>query len=76
MARIDFTDLHVLVTGGSSGIGRAFVRRAFVRLMVDRRARVCVIALPDDDLIDAERELTVRGAVSLVGWPTCAISRR
>jgi 3-dehydrosphinganine reductase len=57
MAHIDFADLHVVVTGGSSGIGRAFVRR-----MVERQARVSVIALPDDDLVDVESELKARGA--------------
>jgi 3-dehydrosphinganine reductase len=57
MATADFADAHVIVTGGSSGIGRAFVRR-----MVDRQACVSVIALPDDDLADLERELKDRQA--------------
>jgi 3-dehydrosphinganine reductase len=48
---------HVLVTGGSSGIGRAFVRQ-----VMDRRARVSVLALSDADLAETERELDRRGA--------------
>lgn len=51
-----FANAHVLVTGGSSGIGRAFVRR-----MLDLDARVSVVALPDDDLADTERELRKGG---------------
>jgi 3-dehydrosphinganine reductase len=57
MAGVDFTEAHVLVTGGSSGIGRAFVRR-----MVDAGARVSVVALADDDLASTEAELRDRGA--------------
>jgi 3-dehydrosphinganine reductase len=57
MAGAGFAGRHVVVTGGSSGIGRAFVRR-----VADRRAHVSVIALPDDDLVDVERELKGRGA--------------
>lgn len=48
-----------MVTGGSSGIGRAFVRQVLAR-----GARVSVLALPDDDLADVEDELRARGAVS------------
>jgi 3-dehydrosphinganine reductase len=48
---------HVLVTGGSSGIGRAFVRH-----VLDRGARVSVLALPDADLAATEHELDPRGA--------------
>jgi len=61
VTRIDFAHAHVLVTGGSSGIGRAFVRR-----VLDRDARVTVAALPDDDLVDTERELNHRGATYTV----------
>ena len=57
MAGVDLADAHVLVTGGSSGIGRAFVRR-----MVDVGARVSVLALADDDLAATDRELRDRGA--------------
>jgi 3-dehydrosphinganine reductase len=46
---------HVLVTGGSSGIGRAFVRQA-----CDRGATVSVLALDDDDLWSTEQELSDR----------------
>jgi NAD(P)-dependent dehydrogenase (short-subunit alcohol dehydrogenase family) len=45
-------DAHVLVTGGSSGIGRAFVRQ-----VVARGAHVSVLALPDDDLGRTAEEL-------------------
>lgn len=61
MASDGFADRHVLVTGGSSGIGRAFVH-----CMVDRHARVSVIALPDGDLADLEQELTDRAATFVV----------
>lgn len=54
----DLSTAHVIVTGGSSGIGRAFVRQ-----VVGRGARVSVLALPDDDLADTERELRSRGAI-------------
>ena len=50
-------DTHVVVTGGSSGIGRAFVRQ-----VVARGARVSVLALPDDDLDDTAAELRAAGA--------------
>jgi NAD(P)-dependent dehydrogenase (short-subunit alcohol dehydrogenase family) len=57
MTSVNVADAHVIVTGGSSGIGRAFVRRA-----VGLGARVSVIALPDDDLSDTDRELREQGA--------------
>jgi 3-dehydrosphinganine reductase len=57
MTNVDFANAHVIVTGGSSGIGRAFVRR-----VVDRGARVSVIALGDEDLADVYRELHERKA--------------
>lgn len=57
MANVVFADAHVLVTGGSSGIGRAFVRR-----MVEAGARVSVVALPDEDLASTDAELRGRGA--------------
>lgn len=50
-------DAHVVVTGGSSGIGRAFVRQ-----VVDRGARVSVLALPDADLAATVEELRTLGA--------------
>lgn len=56
MASIRLASAHVLVTGGSSGIGRAFVRR-----VVALGARVSVIALPGDDLTGTEQELKRRG---------------
>lgn len=61
MADIDLAEKHVLVTGGSSGIGRAVVRQ-----MVRRSARVSVIALPDADLEDVEHELRASGATYCV----------
>lgn len=48
---------HVLVTGGSSGIGRAFVRQ-----VVARGARVSVLALDDSDLAETADELRSLGA--------------
>lgn len=56
MADNAFADRHVLVTGGSSGIGRAFVAR-----MARRAARVSVVALPDDDLAQTEHDLKRAG---------------
>ncbi|MBD0322653.1 MAG: SDR family oxidoreductase [Aldersonia sp.] len=61
---VDFADAHVVVTGGSSGIGRAFVRRT-----VALGARVSVIALPDGDLADTERELGVTTVAADVADP-------
>ncbi len=55
MPRIDFKDSHVVVTGGSSGIGRAFVRR-----VADRGARVSVLALDDQHLAATADELDRR----------------
>ena len=49
---------HVLVTGGSSGIGRAFVRQ-----VAARGARVSVLALPDTDLAETGDALDAEGAV-------------
>jgi 3-dehydrosphinganine reductase len=57
MASVQLANSHVLVTGGSSGIGRAFVRR-----VAALGARVSVVALPDDDLSGTERELRKGGA--------------
>lgn len=57
MGRFDFTDAHVVVTGGSSGIGRAYVRR-----VVGAGARVSVIALHDEDLVSTSAELRRLGA--------------
>lgn len=42
---MDYLNKHVIVTGGSSGIGRALVRR-----LADRGARVSIVALADADL--------------------------
>lgn len=53
---------HVVVTGGSSGIGRAFVRQ-----VIRSGARVSVLALPDQALADTERELQATGAAYTVG---------
>jgi 3-dehydrosphinganine reductase len=50
-------DAHVVVTGGSSGIGLAFVRQ-----VLPRGARVSVLALPDDDLAATAAEFTRLGA--------------
>ena len=57
MVRFDFTDAHVVVTGGSSGMGRACVRR-----VVEAGARVSVIALDDEDLVATDAELRRLGA--------------
>jgi 3-dehydrosphinganine reductase len=51
-----WADAHVVVTGGSSGIGRAFVRQ-----VAARGARVSVLALPDGDLADVAAELRSGG---------------
>ena len=51
---------HAIVTGGSSGIGRALVGR-----LADRGARVSIVALDDDDLATVAAEHRHRnGAVS------------
>ncbi len=51
-----FAGAHVLVTGGSSGIGLAFVRR-----VLDLGARVSLVALDDADLEETRAELGRRG---------------
>jgi 3-dehydrosphinganine reductase len=56
-----FAGAHVLVTGGSSGIGLAFVRR-----VLGLGARVSVVALDDGDLETTGAELRRRGADHLV----------
>ncbi|MGN6575014.1 MAG: SDR family oxidoreductase [Nocardioides sp.] len=61
MSRIEFADAHVVVTGGSSGIGRAFVRR-----VADMGARVTVVALDDQDLAATGEELDRRGTPYVV----------
>jgi 3-dehydrosphinganine reductase len=58
----DWGSAHVVVTGGSSGIGRAFVRQ-----VVRRGAGVSVLALPDQDLTETEGELRALGAAYTVG---------
>ena len=42
---MEYRDVHVMVTGGSSGIGRALVGQ-----LADRGARVSILALDDSDL--------------------------
>lgn len=54
-------DAHVVVTGGSSGIGRAFVRS-----VVSRGAAVSVLALDDRYLAETASELTTTGARHVV----------
>lgn len=54
---VDLSRAHVIVTGGSSGIGRAFTRR-----VVAAGARVSVLALDDADLAATDRELGALGA--------------
>jgi 3-dehydrosphinganine reductase len=54
-------DAHVLVTGGSSGIGRAFVRQA-----IGRGAKVSVLALDDGDLDATADELVALGTGHVV----------
>jgi 3-dehydrosphinganine reductase len=56
-----FEDRHAVVTGGSSGIGLALVRR-----FVERGARVSVLALDDTDLA-ALREEGLPGVVLAAG---------
>lgn len=56
-----WTGRHVIVTGGSSGIGRAFVRE-----VVGRGARVSVLALDDADLAMAKAELDALVAPAVV----------
>src|SRR5512143_1144595 len=51
---------HVVVTGGSSGIGRAFVRQ-----VAARGAAVSVLALDDDDLASTAAEFGARGTPGL-----------
>lgn len=54
---------HALVTGGSSGIGRALVHQ-----LADRGSRVAIVALPDGDLEVAVAEHRHRrGSVSIHG---------
>ena len=58
MPRVEtWQDRHVIVTGGSSGIGRAFVRQ-----VVERGARVSVLALANPELDETVAELGVAGA--------------
>jgi NAD(P)-dependent dehydrogenase (short-subunit alcohol dehydrogenase family) len=54
-----------MVTGGSSGIGRAFVRQ-----VVARGAKVSVLALADEDLDATATELGATGTS-----PTVTLSR-
>jgi 3-dehydrosphinganine reductase len=61
MRRDPFRDRHAVVTGGSSGIGLALVRR-----LVERGARVSVLALDDGDL-EALREEGLPGVVLAAG---------
>jgi 3-dehydrosphinganine reductase len=51
MAAPDLRDRHVIVTGGSSGIGLALVRR-----VAGAGAKVSVVALDDADLANLRRE--------------------
>lgn len=57
---MEYRNAHVVVTGGSSGIGRALVHR-----LAGRGARVSIVALGDADLTAAESEHAHRnGTVS------------
>jgi 3-dehydrosphinganine reductase len=58
---VDLAHAHVIVTGGSSGIGRAFTRQ-----VVAAGARVSVLALDDADLAETDHELATRGATYAV----------
>lgn len=58
---MEWRDAHVIVTGGSSGIGSALVAR-----LVQRGAQVSIIALDDDDLANAAVEHTHRGSAVTV----------
>jgi len=58
---MQFRGAHAIVTGGSSGIGRALVHQ-----LAARGARVSIIALDDADLAAAKEEHAARaGAVTL-----------
>ena len=58
---MDFRRTHAIVTGGSSGIGRALVHQ-----LASRGARVSIIALDDADLAVAKEEHAARaGAVTI-----------
>lgn len=52
---MEYRDTHVMVTGGSSGIGRALVG-----MLVDRGARVSILALDDADLKTVAEEYSDR----------------
>ncbi|MGD2044040.1 MAG: SDR family oxidoreductase [Acidimicrobiia bacterium] len=52
---MDFSGAHAIVTGGSSGIGHALVDR-----LVERDARVSVLALDDADLTAVREEHSAR----------------
>ena len=66
-----FRDIHAIVTGGSSGIGLATVRR-----LVARGARVSVIALDDPDLAALPRRPTDRAPRSTWRPPMCQSGRK
>ena len=53
---MEYSGAHVIVTGGSSGIGRALVGRLF-----ERGSRVSVLALDDEDLAAVAAEYSGRG---------------
>ena len=55
-----FRDRHAVVTGGSSGIGRAIVRD-----LVERGTRVSVVAL-DDEYMASLREERLEGVTTAV----------
>lgn len=59
---MDYHGTHAMVTGGSSGIGRAVVGR-----LIDRGARTSIVALPDADLIAVASEYAESGAVTTHG---------
>ena len=60
---MDYSGSHAIVTGGSSGIGRALVGR-----LAEQGARVSIIALADSDLLDsATAHARHDGAVSTFG---------
>lgn len=60
---------HAIVTGGSSGIGRALVRR-----LAARGTRVAILALPDADLEAAAAEHRHRGGAVTVHGADVAVA--
>jgi NAD(P)-dependent dehydrogenase (short-subunit alcohol dehydrogenase family) len=67
--RMDFADKVVVITGGSRGLGLALARR-----FANEGARLALLARTAEELEDAQRELSARGARVLV--ETCDVRDR